>query len=362
MILRQRWVGALAMRILGLLVISGGLTWGSMVYSIAALGSLGGPASTGYQINDAGTVVGWAETVTGSQQAFVSQSGGSIQTLQSPGASDSYAFGINGANVIVGVSYINGQAHGTIWSGSSVTDLGAGVFAMGVNASGTIVGSNGHAFKLVNGAYQDLGTLPGGEWSAAYGVNDSGIVVGYGDLASGLFRAMVWNPDGSVTQLGTLGGANSYATAVNDGGEVVGNAGTPSGYEHAFLEMGGVIQDLGTLDGGSSYAYGINSSGAIVGYSWSENENNPEAFVYSCGVMQDLNSLIPGGSGWQLLEAYGINASGEITGIGLLNGQASAFLLEPTDPVPEPRALSVILVALGLFAVFHRRGGMRYGS
>ena len=350
------------MRILCLLVISAGLTCGSAIYSVTDLGSPGGSSSTGYQMNDAGTIVGWAETVTGNQQGFVSLGGGSLQTLPSPGASDSYAFGINGANVIVGVSYLSGQPHGTIWSGSIVTDLGAGVFAMAINASGTIVGSNGHAFKLVNGTYQDLGTLPGGAWSAAYGLNDSGTAVGYGDLASGLFRAMVWNADGSVTQLGTLGGANSYATAVNNAGEVIGHAGTSSGYEHAFLDSGGVMQDLGTLDGGCSYAYGINSSGAIVGYSWSETANNPDAFVYSGGAMQDLNALIPGGSGWQLLQAYGINAAGEITGIGLLNGQASAFLLRPADPVPEPRALSIILVALGLFAVFHRRGRMRYRS
>ncbi len=348
------------MRILVLLVISAGLMWGSTIYSVTDLGSVGDSSSTGYQINDAGAVVGWAATLTGSDQAFVSLDGSSPQTLPSPGASDSYAYGINGSDVIVGVSYIDGQPHGTIWSGSSVTDLGAGVYAMAINASGTIVGSNGHAFKLVNGTYQDLGTLPGGDWSAAYAINASGTVVGYGDLASGLFCAMVWNPDGSVTQLGTLGGANSYATAVNDSGEVVGHADTASGYDNAFLETGGVMQDLGTLDGGSSYAYGINDSGVIVGYSWSEDGNNPEAFVYSDGAMQDLNSLIPGGSGWQLLEAYSINASGDITGIGLLNGRPAAFLLEPMDPVPEPRGLSVILVALGLFAAFHRRAGMRY--
>src|SRR5579872_4657360 len=317
------------MRILVLLAISAVLTCGSTIYSITDLGNLDDTSSTGYQINDAGAVVGWAETVTGSDQAFVSLDGASAQTLPSPGASDSYAYGINGSDVIVGVSYLGGQAHGTIWSGSRVTDLGAGVYAMAINASGTIVGSNGHAFKLVNGTYQDLGTLPGGDWSAAYGVNDSGTVAGYGDLASGLFRALVWNPDGSVTQLGTLGGANSYATAVNDSGEVVGHANTASGYDNAFLEIGGVMQDLGTLDGGCSYAYGINDSGLIVGYSWSEDANNPEAFVYSDGLLQDLNSLIPGGSGWQLLEAYGINASGDITGIGLLNGQPTAFLLEP---------------------------------
>ncbi|HUJ72630.1 MAG TPA: hypothetical protein VLZ30_10315 [Verrucomicrobiae bacterium] len=347
------------MRILSLYVMFGGSIWASTIYSVTGLGSVEGSSSAGYQINDAGAVVGWAETVTG-QRAFVATPGGTLQTLQSPGASDSYAYGINGSNVIVGISYINGQPHGTIWSGSSVTDLGAGVCATAINASGTIVGSNGHAFKLVNGTYQDLGTLPGGDWSAAYGVNESGTVVGDGDLANGLFRAMVWNADGSVTELGTLGGANSYATAVNDSGEVIGHAGTPSGYDHAFADIGGVIQDLGTLDGGSSYAYGINDSGVIVGYSWGPNDDNPAAFIYWNGLMQNLNSLIPGGSGWQLLEAFGISDCGEITGIGLFDGQPAVFVLELADPVPEPRALGRILVALGLFAVFARRYRMRY--
>jgi len=351
------------MRILALLAIFTAIANGATIYSVVNLGNLGGPSSTGYQINDAGSAIGWADTVTGSEEAFAALPGGSLQTLSNlaPG-SDSYAYGINGAGAIVGTSYINGQPHGTVWTGSSVADLGAGVYAMAINDAGAIVGSNGHAFELVNGTYRDLGVLPGGDSSAAYAINASGTAVGYGDLASGLMRAMVWNPDGTVVQLGTLGGANSYATDINNSGEVIGHAATASGYEHAFLAMGGVIEDLGTLDGGSSYAYGINASGTIVGYSWSENQDNPSAFVYSGGVMQDLNSLIPGGSGWQLEEAYGINASGEIVGVGLLNGQSTAFLLDPAAPVPEPRGAAAILAALGLLGLFFRRARMRYRS
>jgi probable HAF family extracellular repeat protein len=196
--------------------------------------------------------------------------------------------------------------------------------------------------------------------SAAYGVNDSGTVVGYGDLASGLFRAVVWQSDGSTFQLGTLGGANSYAAAVNDAGQVVGHSEIASGYDHAFLASNGILRDLGTLDGGCSYAYGINNGGAVVGYSWSETANNPRAFVYTGGVMEDLNALITAGSGWQLYEAYAINDLGEITGIGSFDGQVSAFLLQPTDPVPEPRGLSVILLALGVFVANFLRSRMRY--
>jgi probable HAF family extracellular repeat protein len=91
------------------------------------------------------------------------------------------------------------------------------------------------------------------------------------------------------------------------------------------------MTDLGTL-GGSSYAYGINDSGTIVGYSWTPNGDHPHAFVYLNGVMIDLNSLIPSGAGWELLEAYGINNTGQIVGEGLWNGQAHAFRLDPALP------------------------------
>jgi probable HAF family extracellular repeat protein len=39
--------------------------------------------------------------------------------------------------------------------------------------------------------------------------------------------------------------------------------------------------------------------------------------------------MIPAGSGWVLIEARGINAAGQITGMGMHNGQEHAFLLTP---------------------------------
>jgi probable HAF family extracellular repeat protein len=52
------------------------------------------------------------------------------------------------------------------------------------------------------------------------------------------------------------------------------------------------------------------------------------AFLYS-GSMLDLNSLLPPGSGWTLVDATGINNAGQITGTGLSQGQVRAFLLTP---------------------------------
>ena len=337
------------MKTIGFLLIFAAVAAANPIYTVTGLGGLGGP-STGYAINSSGAVAGWAQNPSGNQQAFVSTPGG-LQAL-SPAGTDGYAYGINNAGTVVGTTYVNGTAHGTIWSPSGATDLGANSYAMAINNSGEVVGGNGGAFKVVNGQMQSLATPQGIGWSAAYGVNADGTVVGDGQLANGNFRGMIWGPDGSVILLGTLGGNSSQATDVNNSGEVVGFSTVASGYQHAFSMLDAMMIDLGTLGGGSSYAYGINDSGEIVGYSYLAN-GGQSAFLYVDGTMLDLNSLLPDNSGWDLLSAYGINASGQITGEGLFDGQLSAFLL--TDPpagpfgitpVPEPGELWIVVAVL----------------
>ena len=51
--------------------------------------------------------------------------------------------------------------------------------------------------------------------------------------------------------------------------------------------------------------------------------------MYSGGKMKDLNSMIPAGLGWALTEANGINASGQIVGMGTINGVEHGYLLTP---------------------------------
>jgi len=339
-------------------------------YSVNDLGTLGGTSAIGFKINNSGTVVGWADTVYGYPQAFQSASGVALQPLAALSASDSFAMGIDSAGVIAGTAYVNGQPHGVIWNGAigntpGTADLGAGIFVTGLNDQGAVIGGNGHAFILLNGVYQDLGVLPGGDWSSASGINQSGTVVGDSSVSSGNFRGFVWNPQSGMVELGTFGGLNSHATGINTSGEVIGHASLASGYERAFSAVGAIMTDLGTL-GGSSYAYGINDSGTIVGYSWPANSDNPHAFVYLNGIMIDLNSLIPSGVGWQLLEAYGIDNAGQIVGEGLLNGQSHAFRLDPAfvpgilttfsiTSVPEPGTLRLGAFGLLLVLIWGRR-------
>lgn len=171
----------------------------------------------------------------------------------------------------------------------------------------------------------DLGTL-GGTSSAAYGINNSGQVVGWANLAGDSNYHAFKYSGGSMQDLGSLSGGNSTAYGINSFGRVVGSATTNSASNntHAFLYSNGSMQDLGTLGGPSSYASGINANGQVVGAAL-PNTNIPiHAFLYSNGSMQDLDPMA-GDSG----SANAINDSGQAVGYiatgGFVSGQAFLY-------------------------------------
>ena len=194
----------------------------------------------------------------------------------------------------------------------------------------------------------DLGVLPEGMWSSATDINDSGMVVGQSYSGSGV-QAFLW--DGTMHGLGLLSGAtSSYIGGINNSGIVVGTSSTPSG-DRAFL-WDGETHDLGALIGeNNSYAYDVNDSGVVVGMG-----NN--VFLWD-GKMHNLNDFIdPSTPGWTLIEARGINSSGQIVGLGsIAGGMPHAYLATPyiTTPVPEPSSMVALLCGLGGLGTMLRR-------
>jgi probable HAF family extracellular repeat protein len=119
------------------------------------------------------------------------------------------------------------------------------------------------------------------------------------------------------------------------------------------------MTDLGTLGGTFGNALGINSGGTIVGSANTAGDVSQDAFIYSGGVLTDLNTLLDGsGAGWSLTSAQGINDLGQIVGYGTIGGQTHAFLL-----TPEPSACAMLVGGLGLLGFFLRRKlhAMRHG-
>jgi probable HAF family extracellular repeat protein len=222
-------------------------------------------AGEAYGINNAGQVVGASPLPVGNHAVIWNN--GVIQDLGTlPGDTGSSARGINNAGDVVGISLLANEIHAVIWSNGVIQDLGAGE-AYGINNAGQVVGASGNnrAFLWSNGVIQDLGTLPGYSFSQASGINDAGQVVGSSytqrsDCIGVEFRqrAFLWS-NGVMQDLGTLpGDLFSYASGINNAGQVVGASEDCDGNTHAVIWSNGVIQDLGTLPGGSeSFASAI---------------------------------------------------------------------------------------------------------
>ena len=129
-----------------------------------------------------------------------------------------------------------------------------------------------------------------------------------------------------MQDLGTLGGSQSIAEAINEYDQVVGVAAIPNGSQHAFLYSNGVCKTWEHSEGTSdSHAYSINNLGQIVGDTSGQSSDHP--FLFASGTMYDLQSLV---SGVTILHAYSINDLGQIAGDGSFNGEPThAILLTP---------------------------------
>jgi probable HAF family extracellular repeat protein len=89
-------------------------------------------------------------------------------------------------------------------------------------------------------------------------------------------------------------------------------------HAHAFLWQNGTMTDLGTLGGDNSRAFGINSQGQVVGTAQIAQGDVYHAFLYSGGTMIDLNAQLPANSGWTVIsDANSINDNGQIAGTGI---------------------------------------------
>lgn len=367
-----------------LVAASGSAAWAASVIDLGTLE--GGSYSSATAINDLGLVTGIAMLDTPSTRGFLWQHGQmtdlgllpEFSTVLNP-VSNGYGYGINQLGQIVGFSdTADRDAHAMRADGGKLTDLHLELAdetefeftrAYDINDAGQIVGvakntsllgEPGRAVLFQGSTLTDLGALPGGVLSYAYGINNSGLIVGQSETKASV-HAFVWD-NGAMTDLGTLGGAMSYATAISENGLIVGMAQTAEGANRAVLWQNGTPLNLQVLEGGnSSEAHGVNDAGHVVGRSSINKLGASHAFLWHNGVLTDLNDLLPASSNWTLQYAAAINNYNQIVGYGLFEGETRAFLMN----VPEPGTTELLgagLLGLIVMAVWRRGAGSRSRS
>ena len=264
---------------------------------------------------DNGIVVGTAATTLfGTSRLPVMWQNGAVSQLPlPPGETLGDANSVNASSVAVGSVDGGSLQRGAIYSGGSGTIITqttpTGSFfvtAFGINDSGRIVGQGidpmnaarnvGIVYDIGQNTAFEVGALPGLNGALAFGVSNTGYVVGSSMLNQGSGLPFTWSDQGGMVAIPlATGTSEGSARAVNSAGWVVGN--DSSAFSIPFL-----------YDGTNTYR---------------------------------LADLIPPGSGWDLSmntssSADGISENGVIVGTGVHNGETHAYAMVPAAPSPTP--------------------------
>ena len=172
---------------------------------------------------------------------------------------------------------------------------------------------------------QSLGTLSGGTFSIAYGINNLGQVVGFADGASGTRRPFIWTANDGMRDLGVpVGLVGGGAYRINDAGQVVGVF-TPSQTDTSFESTFGIWivdesgatteeRNLGNLGGKNAIAFDNNVHGNVAGDIFFEptgGGTNQTGFFWSeAGGVVEIGTE----------EALGINDFDEVVGVRSTSG------------------------------------------
>ena len=246
-------------------------------YHVVELGELGGTAGSANGINNRGWVTGsdnLAGDATSVATLWLHGSTIPLGTLGG-GPNSTVAWPVKNNNgVIVGISEL-----------PDADPLGENFSCWPFFAAGVPTGRICKGFRWQNGTMTSLPPFPGGYSSYATGINNRGQVVGWAE--NGIhdptcdptfqilqFRAAIWEPNGEMRELPPLpGDSSSAATAINDRGQVVGISGDCGiavgsvSAKHAVLWDKGVPVDLGNIGGDAwNTPTAINNLGTIVGF------------------------------------------------------------------------------------------------
>ncbi len=213
--------------------------------------------------------------------------------------------------------------------------------AEAVNAKGQAVGiSNNQAFLRSAGHLKRLPPPPGFTAADAGAVNSAGAAAGKANkigLGKTTTHALLWDAKGQVKDLGVLPGyTDSIARGINAKNQVAGWVGLSGGtgvhgltfHYQAFLWQNGHMRGLGSIPRlHDSKASALNDKGQVVGNAYYRTDE--AALLWQNGKVYELNTLVPPRSGWKLQNALVINNKGWIIGNGIHNGIRRGFLLTP---------------------------------
>jgi len=319
----------------------------------------GDEASQGVGVSPGGIAVGRSLSNSGSQAFTWTLNGGLVGLPNLAGRSYCVSNSANDNGIVVGTGATTVFGSGrlpVVWQNSVVSQLPLPVGqtlgdANSVNASNVAVGSvnagSDQRGVIYNGGSATIitqTTTNGSFFLTAFGINDSGRIVGQGIDPQNAARnvGIVYDIGQSMAfEVGALPGHNgALAFGVSNNGYVVGSSmqNQGSGLPFIWSEANGMVAIPLAPDTSLGQAEGVNSLGWVVG---TDGGAFAVPFLYDGTNTYRLQDLIPGNSGWDLSmntssSAEAISENNIVVGTGVHDGATHAYAMVPVAPTPTP--------------------------
>lgn len=295
---------------------------------ISDLETLGGYESRATDINDAGQVTGTSDTRIEQSELFSWTTGGGLTSHGTLGGWRLVPNAISRDGEVAGWSY-NADDEQRAFFFAGRASVGAELINLGTLGGSASSANDTENFSVVAWSFtrfgdrhafiwtsplgmRSLGTL-GGDDSEATAINGHGVVVGWSLNGNGDKRGFVWTAKGGMQELGTLGGAQSSAADVNNDGLVVGWAHTSDGIRTPVTwsfdgsRVGKAVEIALPADAGSGYATRVTENGQAIG----RISNNRSFYWTASSKLVEIPGL-GGDPAWT--EAKDINEAGAVVG------------------------------------------------
>lgn len=289
------------------------------------------PAAVSISINTQGLTPGQTAVVTARvslANGEISSTGAITWTSSDPSVASLTPSGVRAA-IVTALKPGSAEITGTIGNVS-------GKIAVPVSAPVTIVRSTGFVYTEAEG-FVLIPAPAGAVGIEPQALNDAGQVVGRILFQASGSHAFLWTRTDGLKDLGTMPGSSTpdaMATAISENGQVVGWARVTSGDYHAFRWTPATgMNDLGTLPGARhSFASGVNNAGDVVGSSNASDGLRP----FRWSAERGMETLTADAASFG--QATAINESGQVAGV----------LTLPGDPYPLDYAGAVMWTASGV--------------